>query len=627
MSKIDELLKNEKVEWKKLGKVCVIKTGQIISKNIIARNKGPYPVINSGREPLGYVNEWNTENDPIGVTTRGAGVGLITYQEGKYYRGNLNYSVTIKDKKKINQRFLYHLLIHLQKEIHQLCTFNGIPALNSSELKELEIPIPPLETQEKIVKTLDKFTNYVTELQAELQARTKQYEYYRDMVLSEEYLKNISDTMYSIQNIGFELNYKTLGEIGIFTRGNGLQKNDFISRGNPVIHYGQIYTKYNFETNKTISFVNDDIFRKLRKAKPNDLLIATTSENIKDVGKCVVWNGNEEVGFSGDMYSYSTNENSKYIAYYFKTIEFQKQKEKKVTGTKLIRIHGDDMSKFIVPLPPIEIQNKVVQILDKFQTLLSDTKGLLPQEIEKRQKQYEYYREKLLTFVEKCDSKQASKQASKQVANNYFVLLKEAAEIVGAKIFSNVHKTSLKTIAKYSIQRVSAGALNEKNYVGVENLLKDKVGKVDSSYVPKTGSLIAFKKGDILIGNIRPYLRKIWIADIDGGTNGDVLVISIKENFENKIVPRFLYQILANESFFEYDIKFSKGAKMPRGDKKKIMEYEFLLPSIPVQEYVVSILDKMNNIINDIHMGLPKEIEQRQKQYKYYREKLLDFKK
>lgn len=174
---------------------------------------------------------------------------------------------------------------------------------------------------------------------------------------------------------------------------------------------------------------------------------------------------------------------------------------------------------------------------------------------------------------------------------------------------------------------MSAGALTEKNYVGVENLLKDKVGKVDSSYVPQTGSLIAFKKGDILIGNIRPYLRKIWIADIDGGTNGDVLAISIKENFENRIVPRFLYHILANESFFEYDIKFSKGAKMPRGDKNKIMEYEFVLPSLSVQEYVVSILDKFDVIVNDISKGIPKEIELREKQYEYYRDKLLDFKR
>ena len=170
-----------------------------------------------------------------------------------------------------------------------------------------------------------------------------------------------------------------------------------------MIHYGQIYTQYGFEADKTIAFVSDDVFSKLKKAKYKDILIATTSENIEDVGKSVVWLGSEEIGFSGDMYSYRTNENSKYIAYYFRTAEFQKQKEKKVTGTKLIRIHGDDIAKISIPLPPIEIQNSVVKVLDKFQALLSHTQGLLPQEIEQRQKQYEYYREKLLTFDVSCD--------------------------------------------------------------------------------------------------------------------------------------------------------------------------------------------------------------------------------
>ncbi|NMW85799.1 restriction endonuclease subunit S [Peptoniphilus sp. AGMB00490] len=210
------------------------------------------------------------------------------------------------------------------------------------------------------------------------------------------------------------------------------------------------------------------------------------------------------------------------------------------------------------------------------------------------------------------------------MSKRYLTLLKEAADIVGVKLFGFEWK-KLKDITQYSSKRVSAGLLNAENYVGVENLLKDKLGKVDSSYVPNTGNLIAFKKDDVLIGNIRPYLRKIWIANVDGGTNGDVLVFCIKDDFKNMIIPRFLYKTLSSESFFEYDIKFSKGAKMPRGDKNKIMEYEVPLPSLPVQEYIVSILDKFDALINDISQGLPKEIELRQKQYEYYRERLMDF--
>ncbi|OBX45148.1 restriction endonuclease subunit S [Moraxella catarrhalis] len=175
-------------EWKSLGEVAIIKTGQPISKNKIANNEGVYPVINSGREPLGFINEWNTENDPIGITTRGAGVGSVTWQENKYFRGNLNYSVTIKDNSKLMVRFLYHILLEYEKQIHELCTFTGIPALNASNLRNLKIPIPPLSVQSEIVAILDTFDTLVSSisegLPKEIQLRQKQYEYYRERLLN-----------------------------------------------------------------------------------------------------------------------------------------------------------------------------------------------------------------------------------------------------------------------------------------------------------------------------------------------------------------------------------------------------------------------------------------------------------
>ncbi len=216
--------------------------------------------------------------------------------------------------------------------------------------------------------------------------------------MSEEYLGQLLE----ISNMSGDKNYflknTTLGEIGEFTRGNGLQKKDFRENGNPVIHYGQIYTKYGFSADKTISYVDDSTFAKLRKAKTNDILMATTSENVEDVAKCLVWCGEQEVGFSGDMYCYSTSENSRYLAYYFQTTEFQKKKERKVTGTKLIRIHANDMRKINIVLPPLEIQKEIVNTLDKFNTLTNSISEVLPKEIELRQKQYEYYRERLLSF-------------------------------------------------------------------------------------------------------------------------------------------------------------------------------------------------------------------------------------
>ena len=376
---LEKLLDGAEVEWKPLGKVTDIKTGQPVSKNIIAQNPGIYPVINSGREPLGFINEWNTENDPIGITTRGAGVGSITWQEGKYFRGNLNYSVTIKSEYELNVRFLYHVLLYFQKEIHNLCSFTGIPALNASELKKLEIPIPPLPVQTEIVKILDALTALTSELTSELTLRRKQYEYYREKLLSFDSLEQL--------NMG------------------------------------------------------------------------------------------------------------------------------------------------------------------------------------------------------------------------------------GAK-------KKLIDVAIYAKVRILADKLDKENYVGVENLLQNKLGKTSSNYVPTDGAFIEYLPNDILIGNIRPYLRKIWLSDRKGGTNGDVLVIRLTD--EN-ILPRYLYHILANEHFFEYNIKYSKGAKMPRGDKSAILQYEFDVPPLEQQQRIVSILDKFETLTNSITDGLPLAIEQSQKRYEYYRELLLNF--
>ncbi|MCK5923178.1 MAG: restriction endonuclease subunit S, partial [Methylococcales bacterium] len=170
---LEKLLDGIEVEWKPLGEVTAIKTGQSVNKQMISSNPGEYPVINSGREPLGYIGEWNTDNDPIGITTRGAGVGSVTWQEGKYFRGNLNYSVTIKGDQELNTRYLYHMLLEMQKEIQALRTFDGIPALNAGNLKDLKIPIPcpnnpkkSLEIQAEIVRILDAFTAMTAELTA-----------------------------------------------------------------------------------------------------------------------------------------------------------------------------------------------------------------------------------------------------------------------------------------------------------------------------------------------------------------------------------------------------------------------------------------------------------------------------
>ncbi|MBR7926958.1 restriction endonuclease subunit S [Aerococcaceae bacterium zg-ZUI334] len=190
----------------------------------------------------------------------------------------------------------------------------------------------------------------------------------------------------------------TLGTICDFTRGNGLQKKDFVEAGYSVIHYGQIYTQYGFSTKETVSFAEKSVFDKLKKAQPQDIIMATTSENVEDVGRAVVWEGETEVGISGDAYFIHTSQNARYMNHYFKSIHFQNQKVKKVTGTKVIRINAKDMENFSILLPYMERQEQIVSILDKFDTLTSDLTQGLPLEIAQRQQQYEYFRDQLLRF-------------------------------------------------------------------------------------------------------------------------------------------------------------------------------------------------------------------------------------
>jgi len=382
---IKRILQGANVPWKPLGEVTEVKTGQSVNKNIIADNTGEYPVINSGREPLGFINVWNTDNDPIGITSRGAGVGSVTWQEGKYFRGNLNYSASIKDVSTLNTRFLYHLLLQMQPEIHALCTFEGIPALNAVNLKKLQIPLPPLSVQQEIVRILDKFTQLEAELEAELDCRKQQYEYYRDMLLT--YDEN-------------QVEWKTLGEVGTFVRGKGLQKKDLIASGVPAIHYGQIYTYYGVSTEQTISFVSPETAEKLKKVDYGDVIITNTSENLEDVGKAVAYYVKEQGVTGGHATIFKPSEKiiGKYLVYYTQTIEFSNQKRKYAKGTKVIDVSANDLAKITIPLPPIEEQERIAGILDKFDTLVNSISEGLPREIELRRKQYEYYREKLLSF-------------------------------------------------------------------------------------------------------------------------------------------------------------------------------------------------------------------------------------
>lgn len=409
MSKLQELINKlcpNGVEFKPLGEVCEIKTGKGITKND-ATGGGNYPIISGGQTPMGYYHEYNRGPKTVTISRVGAYAGFVSFIEEPFYLNDKCFSIIpINDfQTLINSRFLFHHLKNKEETIKNLQSEGGVPTINTKKVGSIMIPVPPIEVQEEIVRILDSFSDYAAELQAELQARKQQYEYYRNLLLTfnpSAYGCGTDDeqkdgvTTWGGHN--YKIEWKKMGEIGTFIRGNGLQKKDFTESGVGCIHYGQIYTHYGTFATKTKSFVSESFAQKLRKAKTGDIVIATTSENVEDVGKAVAWLGNEDIAISGDAYIYTHEQNPKFIAYLFQTERFLAFKKMNVSGTKVTRISGDSLAKYPIPIPPLELQEKIVAILDRFETLVNDLTNGLPAEIAAVKDQYEYYRNKLLTF-------------------------------------------------------------------------------------------------------------------------------------------------------------------------------------------------------------------------------------
>lgn len=178
-----------------------------------------------------------------------------------------------------------------------------------------------------------------------------------------------------------------------------------------------------------------------------------------------------------------------------------------------------------------------------------------------------------------------------------------------------VRHPPLSMVVSYSDTRIDADDLDKTSFVGVDNLVANKGGRVDASYLPNTARLTAYEPGDILLGNIRPYLKKVWLASNFGGCSGDVLAVRIKRDFRPILTPKFLYYLLSSDNFFAYNMQHAKGAKMPRGNKSAILNYRIPVPPLEVQCEIVRVLDKFTQL----EAELEAELEARRAQYEHYR--------
>lgn len=386
--------------------------------------------------------------------------------------------------------------------------------------------------------------------------------------------------------------YKSLGEIATIARGGNFQKKDFCDRGVPCIHYGQIYTKYGLFTDKTITFITEERAKKQKFAKTNDIIMAVTSENIEDVCKCLAWLGNEDVAVSGHSAIISHNQNPKYLVYYFHSQMFFIQKRKLAHGTKVIEVTPDTLKSIKLPVPPLEVQREIVRILDNFTFLTTE----LAAELAARQKQYEYYRDKLLTPKAEIKTVELGEVCTFVRGPFGGALKKEIFKPHGYAVYEQQHAIYRTLDFRYFIDKKKFDELKR----------------------------FSIKPGDMIV-SCSGTIGKTFIIPEDApeGVINQALL---------KLTPHDELNVFYLQYFFENTISKELNGVARGGAIKNVPSVSELkaikipVPSLDVQERLVQVLDNFDAICSDLNIGLPAEIEARQKQYEYYRDKLLTFK-
>ncbi|HMP28375.1 MAG TPA: restriction endonuclease subunit S [Saprospiraceae bacterium] len=379
-SKIEKLISElcpNGVEFKKIEQVCEINRGRVMSKDYLRDNVGTYPVyssqtFNSGI--FGLINTFDYDGEYVTWTTDGANAGSVFYRNGKFSITNVCGLLKPKTKELDTKYLLYILGVTAKSYVN---AGMGNPKLMSNVMAGIKIPVPPLAIQEEIVKILNSFTGLEAELEAELEARKKQYEHYRSKLLTFDDMGGVQ--WIPISNIGkvsmckriFKNETSITGDIPFYKIGTfGKSPDAFISKA-----------------------VFDEYKNKFSFPKKGDILLSASGT----IGRRVVYNG-EPAYFQDSNIIWLEHDETKvlnrYLYHFYATVKWQTE------GGTIQRLYNDNFKKINVPVPSLGEQEKIASILDNFEALTNDTSIGLPAELKARRSQYEYYRNKLLTFPE-----------------------------------------------------------------------------------------------------------------------------------------------------------------------------------------------------------------------------------
>ena len=368
-----------------------IRNGKIDFANVNYISEKDYAVISSNRK---------IQIGDVLITMIGTiGEACIVDEDKDFYGQNL-YLVRL-DNNVIDTKYFYYYITSAKIKNSLVTKKNASSQgyIKAGSIENLKLPVPPLEVQREIVHILDSFTLLTAELTAELTARKKQYEFYRDELLSAK--KNIPIVK--------------LGDIATeFYRGSGIKRDEVTDTGIPCVRYGEIYTTYNTWFDKCVSYTKLDFVKSPKYFENGDILFAITGESVEDIAKSVAYIGHEKCLAGGDIVVMKHNQNPRYLAHVLATTEARMQKSKGKVKSKVVHSNVPSIKEIQIPLPSLEIQEKYANVLDNFEAICTDLNIGLPAEIEARQKQYEYYRDLLLTFAETGNMLETDRQTDRQ---------------------------------------------------------------------------------------------------------------------------------------------------------------------------------------------------------------------
>lgn len=386
---LDKLLDGVAVEWFKVGEVISPRRGRRLVKSQL-EEVGSYAVYQNSMRPLGYYHESNAQAGATFVIVAGA-AGEIGFSDVAFWAADDVYY--FPTAKAVNNKYLYYFLLTKQHEISSQVRRASIPRLAIAAVEKLEIPIPcpdnpkkSLAIQGEIVRILDTFTELTTELTTELNLRKKQYHYYRDQLLRFK---------------EGEVEWKTLGWIGDVRMCKRIMKNQTSDSGD--IPFFKIGT-FGKEPDAYISrAVFEEYKKRYNYPRVGEILISASGT----IGRAVIFNG-EDAYFQDSNIVWLENDErkvlNKYLFYFYQIAIWNVS-----DGGVIKRLYNDNIKKTLIPIPypndrekSLAEQARIVAILDKFDALTTSLTEGLPREIELRQKQYEYYRDLLLSFAERA---------------------------------------------------------------------------------------------------------------------------------------------------------------------------------------------------------------------------------